>query len=350
MVDDNVAILVCTLLSCGRFWLSDSSCRRSLKPRVLDLECPCRVASDGTTLTVSAGLRNFGQSDINGLRIRVLARWDSSYSAYQLIATLPLSITLEAEQQLPSRDWSTTIDTSNLTGEVSLRLYLELPGVASYEWDNVNMKPAVSMDGTFDVGELDYLEDSDDDGVGDLNEELMGTDPADSESTPGDTTVDFLALYTQGFADLFEGDPVSRINHLVVGANTMLSDSDVPIRFRVVGATLVDVENEDEIFRERIETFGFDEGDRHGADLMTLFTIHPPNVRGGYGCGFLFRLRGYVDVEAMKFCEVECQGVQRRVCSDARAGPCHGTWPLRVASVQRSCWRLAVVPRSRRAG
>ena len=266
----------------------------------VDLECPCRVASDGTTLTVSAGLRNFGQSDINGLRIRVLARWDSSYSAYQLIATLPLSITLEAEQQLPSRDWSTTIDTSNLTGEVSLRLYLGN--------DFVIMKPAVSMDGTFDVGELDYLEDSDDDGVGDLNEELMGTDPADSESTPGDTTVDFLALYTQGFADLFEGDPVSRINHLVVGANTMLSDSDVPIRFRVVGATLVDVENEDEWFSRADGDVWLDEGDRHGADLTTLFTIHPPNVRGGYGCGFLFRLRGYVDVEAMKFCENNVKG------------------------------------------
>ena len=40
-------------------------------------------------------------------------------------------------------------------------------------------------DGASEVGELDYLKDTNDNGVGDVNERLMGTDPADAESTPG---------------------------------------------------------------------------------------------------------------------------------------------------------------------
>ena len=44
---------------------------------------------------------------------------------------------------------------------------------------------ARAADGAFEVGELDYLKDTNDNGVGDVNERLMGTDPADAESTPG---------------------------------------------------------------------------------------------------------------------------------------------------------------------
>ena len=274
----------------------------------LFLECPCRAVSDGTMLTVNAGVRSFRQTDSSELRIRVTAHRDSQDS-HEDFATMSLSVTIAAEQQLSARDWSAAIDSSNFTGEASLRLLLE-------EWngeywrrqDELRMAAPVELDAAFDVGDLDYLKDTDGDGVGDENERLMGTDSADSEETPGSSTVDFLALYTQGYADIFEGDAVSRINHLVVGANTMLRDSDVPFRFRVVGAALVDVDNEDEWISRVDKDVWLDEGDRHGADLMSLFTIQPPNVPGGYGCAPLYRQRGHADPESQKTCYVNVKG------------------------------------------
>ena len=274
----------------------------------LFLECPCSVASDGTTLTVNAGVRGFRQTDSGELRFRVYARRDSQ-SEYDILATLPLSVSLAAGEKLATQDWSTAIDSSNLTGEAVLRLGLtEWNGDYWAYQDELRIESPVTLEGAFNVGDLDYLEDTDDDGVGDLNEGLMDTDPADPESTPGDSTVDFLALYTQGYADLFGGDAVTRINHLVVGANTMLRDSDVPIQFRVVGAAIVDVANEDEWYSRVEKDVWLAEGDRHGADLMALFTMHPPNVPGGYGCAPFYRERGHVDPEVQKACYVNVKG------------------------------------------
>ena len=274
----------------------------------LFLECPCSVASDGAMLTVNAGVRSFRQSDSGELRIRVYAL-RASQSEYDILATLPLSDSLSAGEQLAAQDWSTAIDASGLTGEASIRLRLDEWNGDYWEYqDALRMEFPVALEGAFNVGNLDYLKDTDGDGVGDLNEGLMGTDPADSESTPGDSTVDFLALYTQGYADLFDGDAVSRINHLVVGANAMLRDSDVPIEFRVVGAALVDVANEDEWYSRVERGVWLAEGDRHGADMVALFTIHPPNVPGGYGCASFYRERGYVDPERQKTCYANVKG------------------------------------------
>ena len=275
----------------------------------LFLECPCRVTSDGATLTVHAGVRSFRQSDSGELRFRVfVSRESQGYFYAELLATLPLSVALAAEKQLAARDRSVVID-SALTGEAHIRLLLEeWDGEYWSHQDELRMEFPVALEGAFDVGDLDYLRDTDGDGVGDLNEGLEGTDPADSESTPGDSTVDFLALYTQGYADLFDGDAVSRINHLVVGANTMLRDSNVPIQFRAVGAALVHVENEDKWLSRVERDVWLAEGDRHGADLMSLFTIQPPNVPVGYGCAPLFSQRGHVHPERQKTCYVNVKG------------------------------------------
>ena len=56
------------------------------------------------------------------------------------------------------------------------------------------MELPVALDGAFEVGDDDYIEDADGDGVGDVNEWLIGTDPADSEWAPGSLTVDVPPL------------------------------------------------------------------------------------------------------------------------------------------------------------
>ena len=138
------------------------------------------------------------------------------------------------------------------------------------------METRVDLTESFDIGALDYLKDSDGDGVGDVNERAEGTDPDDSGSTPGTSTIDLLGLYTQGYPDLFDGDPTTRIQHLVTLANVMYEDSELAIRLRAVGAAQAELDESDE-FADLEETFLADQVQRHGSDLTVLFRTAAPN-------------------------------------------------------------------------
>ena len=59
------------------------------------------------------------------------------------------------------------------------------------------------------IGDRDYLKDSDGDGAGDINERLEATDPADPDSAPDDPVIDVLILYSQSVPALYDGDPVT---------------------------------------------------------------------------------------------------------------------------------------------
>lgn len=81
----------------------------------------------------------------------------------------------------------------------------------------------------------DVITDSDEDGVSDFNEELLGTDPLDGFSVLDETTIiDVMALVTREAAELYENDPTTRINHLISVANSIFTDSGVKIQFRPV--------------------------------------------------------------------------------------------------------------------
>ena len=62
---------------------------------------------------------------------------------------------------------------------------------------------------------VDILTDTDSDGVGDANERLAGTSPDDPESTPGETVVDVLALYTAEYAAAESDYPYTRLLHAI---------------------------------------------------------------------------------------------------------------------------------------
>ena len=84
----------------------------------------------------------------------------------------------------------------------------------------------------------DTLKDSDSDGISDVNEALLGTDPQDSASSVGADFIaqtDLLFLYSQKFLDSI-GDisPETHINQLVEVTNTYFADSGALVRFRPV--------------------------------------------------------------------------------------------------------------------
>ncbi|MDP6095606.1 MAG: M12 family metallo-peptidase [Gammaproteobacteria bacterium] len=94
----------------------------------------------------------------------------------------------------------------------------------------------------------DVRSDSDEDGISDFNEYLIGTDPNDIGSVDRSSTfIDVMAFYTQGAADLYPLGVETRINQLISVANQVYSDSGVRITLRPVYHGLVNYNDTDDM-------------------------------------------------------------------------------------------------------
>jgi len=82
---------------------------------------------------------------------------------------------------------------------------------------------------------IDYLHDSDGDGVGDVNESVAETDPEDADSMPGEQEIDLLALHVSDLPEKYDGDHLARIHHLTTVTNRIYRANGAGIRFRIVG-------------------------------------------------------------------------------------------------------------------
>ncbi len=99
----------------------------------------------------------------------------------------------------------------------------------------------------------DTLKDSDSDGISDVNEALLGTDPqtsASSFSADFIAQTDLLFFYSQKFMDSI-GDisPETHINQLVEITNTYYADSGALVRFRPVFYGFVDYDTGNDLNR-----------------------------------------------------------------------------------------------------
>ena len=117
----------------------------------------------------------------------------------------------------------------------------------------------------FATEDASLLVDSDDDGVGDVNERLEGTDPEDAESTPAETTLDVLGLYFPSVAELYGGDPTTRLRHVLNLASIIFQDSGTGVKLRLVGMR--------EVQEDALDDYEFIDGlaEQHGADMAVLF-------------------------------------------------------------------------------
>ncbi len=108
---------------------------------------------------------------------------------------------------------------------------------------------------------VDILTDTDGDGVGDVNEGIAGTDPADPASTPGESTVDVLWLYDDGAP---HGTRYAQVHHFKAVSNAVLADSGTNMRLRTAGIARIEKTDDDEWpDREHLRQLM----DRHGADV-----------------------------------------------------------------------------------
>ena len=278
-------------------------------------ECPCSVARDGNTLTITAGFRNFRTTDSGPLRVRAFAvdSQDSYYYQGANLGSVFIADSVSAEGSLTSASYDGDYVVPDVEGERYVRLILEEEQVTSWlRQDTLRMEFPVNPGAVFSVNDLDYLKDTDGDGVGDVNERLEDTDPNNPESVPGITTLDVLAFYSQGLPELNDGDPTTSIHHVITLSNSILDDSELPMRFRLVGMIAVQI-NEDSGGKIDEETL-LREAERHGADLKVLFRPSEQDGScGGYAGLGGWKSRGYFSFkrEAYNYATVygNCGGV-----------------------------------------
>ena len=134
------------------------------------------------------------------------------------------------------------------------------------------------------TADADILVDGDEDGVSDVNERLMDTDPNDAESKPGASTIDVLALYSPGFAEHYNGEPSTRIRHVLTLADTIFSDSDVAATLRLVGISEIELD-ESHAYTSPDPDTTRDLIDLHGADIAVMFRSWDENASV---CGWTF--------------------------------------------------------------
>lgn len=126
---------------------------------------------------------------------------------------------------------------------------------------------------------VDILTDTDGDGVGDINERLAGTAANDPSSTPGDSEIDVLALYTAEFAEAEAGYPYTRLLHHMNVASVLFEDSNTNVRLRTIGMSEVSLGEGGWAEPERRSELM----DSHGADLTVQFSPSGP-CSGFAGC------------------------------------------------------------------
>ena len=91
---------------------------------------------------------------------------------------------------------------------------------------------------------LDVLTDSDNDGIGDFNENLLGSNPADKNSgVHRDVRIDVAVLYTKNFIEDIYIDPDTKINNIFTIVNEIFAESKTGIQFNVVHYEELDYEN-----------------------------------------------------------------------------------------------------------
>ncbi|WP_446830052.1 reprolysin-like metallopeptidase [Candidatus Foliamicus sp.] len=243
------------------------------------LECPCRIEGDGETLRVTAGVRSYLNRDSGELRLRITAgeeRWAISSSN---IASIELGETLMAGEIIARLTRGFTLGSYG-EGPQQLHLALEemTPDGAWVQRDKLVMELPVELNQAFDVRDLDYLRDADEDGVGDANERLMGTDPNDAASTPArNVEIDVLAIRGKLWSPAWgTAEAHTRIAHSIALANANLGDSGVDFRYRLVGTVELDLEQDDQLDPELARTMT----ELHGSDLLVEFRRGPRGLCG----------------------------------------------------------------------
>ena len=262
----------------------------------INFTCPCTLqSSDGETAEIAFGLVNNTNAAIDelyatvGIVANVLTNDDEASSNAAFLDTVALEVSIDP--QSTSEPASYELDLGVIPeGNYYFELLLhnsETPGgeqlLDSVWFKGLHDTPST----TLDLKDANYLLDSDEDGVADLNEEHEGTDPSDPDSKPEDPTVDILFLFEDVAFEHYNTDSTTHLAHIVHVTNEMYEKSKSAIKFRAVGAL------DSSIVPELSSSSPLDEShylalmDEYQADLVAVYRTRASGL-----CGFALRIGG----------------------------------------------------------
>ena len=264
------------------------------------LVCPCTVEpvnDNPNAVKVTASVKNHGETENGSLSLQLFMKLPHE-------STWKLSIDVGVVAAGESKPVSETVDIVNRDGashpasaihKVNRLLLAETLSAEICAGDTCYQEtiavqarvifpdlPSVGL--TSRITSIDYLTDTDKDGVSDYNERLMGTRPNDPDNKPGTVTLDIMGLYPANMEE--RGlEPMACMAHSVEWANMALRNSRIDARYRLVKTKSIEddlidgneflpkVQNETGLFTgidaERVAA---------GADLLVVF-----RVGGGLG-------------------------------------------------------------------
>ena len=191
------------------------------------------------------------------------------------IATHDYNADLAAGGEIAAADVTVALGSSDSHDYLQLRIRNGAGKILAYETVAVPEGMALP-ERSIATADADILVDSDEDGVSDVNERLMTTDPDDAESKPDDPTIDVLALYSPGFSEAYDGDPSTRIRHVLTLADAIFGDSGVEAALRLVGIAEIELDVS-HAFTETPAQRTRELIDLHGADVVVMFRAWDAN-------------------------------------------------------------------------
>ena len=282
------------LITCGLSWNGSAQ----LEWATVSLECPCTLVSqDGETATVSFGLANHEALTTDNLYVTLGVTGYFENEQYQnrtllLLGTAPLNFYLDEFEMKATGSYD--IELGQLPqGKVYFELILHEgssfadDSVLDFIWfDGESEIPFV----TLDKKDMNYLIDSDHDGVDDINERSWNTDPNDAADFPESPTLDVVAVYDSNIRSHSSRAPLQEITHIMNVTTSIFRNSDVPIQFRIVG-TLdeTDIPEIPYLTDFLPSDLKQDIQDKYGADLIVLFL---PETQGRI-CGVAEDIGGW---------------------------------------------------------
>lgn len=252
------------------------------------IHCPCTLESeDGQTATVKLGVQNFEGAETDKLYVTIAMTGHFDDPTLHRSGTVLLGTT-SLEKALPGFSRLRADEYEVELGELPKgRVFLE---IVLHEGPRIN--PNSLLDYVWFEGEIEspftsiskvdmnFLIDTDHDGVDDVNERFMGTDPDDATSTPTTPVIDVAVLYDRRIRDNYaSGDARHVSSHIFNATNFFFQNSGIDKHYRIVGF------RDDTEIPEILQGFFLPEQHKRavqeefGADLIVVF--HPPS--GGLG-------------------------------------------------------------------
>ena len=279
----------------------------------INFTCPCTLqSSDGETAEIAFGLVNNTNGTVDelyatvGIVANVLtsddessddeSSDDESNSSAAFLDTVALEVSIDPRSTSEPASYELDL---GVMPEGSYYFELLLHNTETPDGDQ--LLDAVWFKGlhetppsSLDLADANYLLDSDGDGVANLNEEHVGTDPEDPESKPEDPTIDILFLFEDDAFEHYNTDSTTHLAHIVHVTNEMYEKSESAIKFRAVGALDSSTVSELSSPAPLEESRYLELMDEYQADLVAVYRIGSPvlcgfavSIGGVHGRGFL---------------------------------------------------------------